>query len=275
MQTQVLSWRIAVFAVVLALIFTNKIAHAETIVDLELVLAVDVSHSMDAAEQRLQRSGYVAAFRHRDIIRAIETGPNGRIAVAYLEWGEQSFQALVIPWRIIASASDAKAFANELERRRITVAKQTSISGALTTATTLILKNDIKSLRQVIDVSGDGPNNSGYPVTAARDATLRQGIVINGLPFVIDRPDDISSFFAVPDIDRYYTECVIGGPGAFTMRVSNKDEFETAIRRKLLLEIAGAQPPGRPLVHKAQFRTTRSNYDCLVGEKKWDSFQLE
>ncbi len=251
------------------------LGHAETVVDIELVLAVDVSHSMDAAEQRLQRQGYVAAFRHRDIIRAIETGPHGRIAVSFLEWGEATFQALVIPWRIIASGNQARAFARELARSPITVAKRTSISRALETAVTLIVKNDITSLRQVIDISGDGPNNSGFPVTAARDAALRKGIVINGLPFVVARPGNISSFFAVPDIDRYYRECVIGGPGAFAMRVSNKDEFETAIRRKLLVEIAGPPSPLRGLVHRARFRDRRSHYDCLVGEKKWDAFQLE
>lgn len=246
-------------------------------VDLELVLAVDVSHSMDATEQQLQRKGYIAAFRHRDIIRAIETGPNGRIAVTYMEWGEESYQAVLIPWRIIGSAGQARAFARELETRLLTVAKRTSISRALETAAALILRNDITSLRQVIDVSGDGPNNVGPPVTAARDAVLRKGIAINGLPFVIERPDDISSFFAVSDIDRYYRECVIGGPGAFTMPVSNKDEFETAIRRKLLLEIAGRppQPETQARVHKAQFRHGQSHYDCLVGERKWDAFQLE
>ena len=232
---------------------------------------------MDATEQRLQRDGYVAAFRHRDIIKAIETGPNGRIAIAYLEWGERGYQVVVVPWRIISSGHEAKAFAAELQRRRIAVAKRTSISHALETATTLIVKNDITSLRQVIDISGDGPNNSGYPVTAARDAALRQGIVVNGLPFVIERPSDMSSFFSVTDIDRYYSECVIGGPGSFTMKVSSKDEFETAIRRKLLLEIAGIVPPRapKPLLHKAQLRTQQSHYDCLVGEKKWDAFQLE
>ncbi len=244
-------------------------------VDIELVLAVDVSHSMDSSEQRLQRSGYVAAFRHRDIIRAIETGPNGKIAVAYMEWGEATYQAVLIPWRTIASARDARAFAAELERSPVTVAKRTSISRALETAATLILRNGIESVRQVIDVSGDGPNNIGPPVVAARNAVLNHGIVINGLPFVATRPDDISSFFAVPDIDRYYTECVIGGPGAFTMRVSNKDEFETAIRRKLLLEIAGGPARRSANIIKAKYGVGQSSYDCLVGEKKWDAFQKE
>ena len=143
--------------------------HAQSRVDLELVLAVDVSQSMDLEEQRLQRNGYVAAFRHRDIIKAIASGPHGRIAVSYLEWAGDHFQSIVIPWRTIASAADANAFADELASRAISREKRTSISNALLIAASMIRQNDIDGVRKVIDVSGDGPNNSGPPVALARD----------------------------------------------------------------------------------------------------------
>ena len=253
----------------------TQAAESKGFVDLELVLAVDVSHSMDREEQLLQRHGYAAALRHRDVINAIRSGPNGRIAISYLEWGERDYQSIVVPWTIISSARQAHEFADALLTRSISQAKRTSISNALRFASAMIRENKIKSLRKVIDVSGDGPNNSGLPVSVARDATVRQGIVINGLAFVIERPADMSSFFAIADIDRYYHNCVIGGPGSFMMRVTDKTEFETAIRRKLLQEIAGIQLPPPARLHKAQFKTRATGYDCLVGERRWDAFQNE
>jgi Protein of unknown function (DUF1194) len=243
-------------------------------VDLELVLAVDVSHSMDREEQRLQREGYVNALRHKNVVKAIKLGPNKRIAVSYMEWGDPGFQAIVMPWRIIASQADADRFANQLATRPIAVAKRTSISSAMRVAALMITRNEITSLRQVIDLSGDGPNNIGEPVSSARRDVIGQGIIINGLPFVVRRPTNISSFFAVPDIDQYYKECVIGGNGAFTMPVHDKTEFTTAIRRKLINEIAGRFYP-KAVVHKAQHQTALRSYDCLAGEKLWDSFQKE
>ena len=138
----------------------------------------------------------------------------------------------------------------------------------------MIAQNNIKSLRQVIDVSGDGPNNIGEPVDAARADVVRQGIVINGLPFVIKRPHAISSFFSVPDIDRYYEDCVIGGNGAFAIAVSDSEEFTTAIRRKLINEIA-LRPTMPPLLWRTQLTPAPRTYDCLAGEKRWDAFQKE
>lgn len=249
-------------------------ASSQATVDLELVLAVDVSHSMDREEQRLQRDGYVNALRHAQVVRAIESGPNGRIAVAYLEWGDPDFQSIVMPWQIISNQKSADAFAAELARRPIRVARRTSISAALRVAALMITNNQIKSLRQVIDISGDGPNNIGEPVDRARRDVVRQGIIINGLPFVILRPNHISIFFSVPDIDRYYEDCVIGGNGAFTMPVTNRQEFTTAIRRKLINEIAGTAAPRLPVI-KTQFRPAPRTYDCLAGEKLWDAFQKE
>ena len=243
-------------------------------VDLELVLAVDVSHSMDRDEQRLQRDGYVTALRHPDVVRAIKSGPNGRIAVAYMEWGDPDFQSVVLPWRMISSQREAEAVAGDLARRPIAIARRTSISAALRLAGLMIRRNGIASLRQVIDVSGDGPNNIGEPVALARADVVRRGIVINGLPFVVKRPHQISSFFAVPDIDRYYEDCVIGGNGSFTMPVADREEFTTAIRRKLINEIASDRALSQ-LVWKAQFKQAPKTYDCLAGEKLWDAFQKE
>lgn len=248
-------------------------------VDLELVLAVDVSHSMDREEQRLQREGYVNALRDRQVIRAIKSGPNARIAIAYMEWGDPDFQSITLPWRMISSEREAEKVAAELARQPIKIARRTSISAALRVAALMIKRNRITSLRQVIDVSGDGPNNIGEPVAIAQADVVRQGIIINGLPFVIERPSQISSFFAVPDIDRYYEDCVIGGNGAFTMPVSDRNKFTTAIRRKLINEISLQSQP-RPPLQKAQFKPLPQNprpktYDCLAGEKLWDAFQLE
>lgn len=243
-------------------------------VDLELVLAVDVSHSMDRIEQRLQRDGYVNALRHRDVVRAIKSGPNGRIAIAYMEWGDPDFQSVTLPWRIIASQQDADAVAAELAGRPITVARRTSISAALRVAALMIARNRITSLRQVIDVSGDGPNNIGEPVADARADVVKQGIVINGLPFIVKRPHEISIFFSVPDIDRYYEDCVIGGNGSFSISVSDRQEFTTAIRRKLINEIAGRRPASQ-LLWRTQLKPRPRTYDCLAGEKLWDAFQKE
>ncbi|MEM8970812.1 MAG: DUF1194 domain-containing protein [Pseudomonadota bacterium] len=269
---------IAILVLVFAVSITSRDASARQEVDLELVLAVDISRSMDVEEQRLQRNGYVSALRHPRIIRAIETGLRGRIAFAYMEWAGKDFQSVVIPWRIIANAADANAVANELAARPIAREKRTSISSALLAAASLITNNKIESLRQVIDVSGDGPNNQGLPVKQVSRKVIAKGIVINGLPFVIERPPGPSSFFAVPNIDRYYSECVIGGTNSFVLPVTEKNEFATAILRKLLLEIAGTSfvpHRGSPPVHKAQYTTKQAAYDCLTGEKKWNDFQNE
>jgi hypothetical protein len=207
-------------------------------------------------------------------VRAIKSGPNARIAIAYMEWGDPDYQSITLPWRIINEEKSAEHVAGELDSRPITVARRTSISAALRVAALMISNNRINSLRRVIDVSGDGPNNIGEPVAAARRDVIRRGIIINGLPFVVDRPSNISSFFSVPDIDRYYEDCVIGGNGAFTMPVSKAQEFAAAIRRKLINEIAGAPNP-TPRIQKVQFRPAPRTYDCLAGEKLWDAFQKE
>ena len=216
-------------------------AAAQTSVDLELVIAVDVSLSMDLDEQRLQREGYVAAFRDPEVHKAIAAGPHGRIAVVYMEWAGPSWQSVIIPWTVIDSPEAARAFADRLEAQPISRERWTSISGALQFAKALLAGSGVKGVRRVVDVSGDGPNNSGPPVLAVRDALLADGIVINGLPIMLKVA--APSFFDLADLDRYYANCVIGGAGAFMVPVKHVAELKEAIRRKLLLEISGLAAP--------------------------------
>jgi Protein of unknown function (DUF1194) len=226
-------------------------------VDLQLVLAVDVSGSIDPRELRVQRNGYVQAFRDPEVIRAIESGVHGRIAVTYLEWSSVDFQVVVVPWTILSDAPSTLAFVGELARAPFNRDRSTSISGGLLFARDLMQASAIESDRRAIDVSGDGPNNDGRAVARTRDAIVAQGIVINGLPVLLD-PTAMPIGLSLED---YYRACVIGGPGSFVIPISETREFETAIKRKLILEIAGLAPktilvaaPARPV-------------DCMVGEK--------
>ena len=246
----------------------NTSGIAKEYVDLELVLAVDVSRSMDREEQRLQREGYVASFRDAQVHKAIRSGPNGRIAVTYVEWAGRTIQSVVIPWRILESKEDALAFANQLAARPISRARRTSISATLLKSAELIKASPFQGLRRVIDVSGDGANNSGDPVVSARDQVVASGIVINGLAIVVSPGVGLYSYFDLPDLDRYFKDCVVGGPGSFVLSIRKRVEFATAIRQKLLLEIAGISPMRSPLLHRAQFRAPTKGYDCLVGEKR-------
>jgi hypothetical protein len=240
-------------------------AHAATsdnIVDLQLVLAVDVSGSMDVNEQRVQRDGYVKAFRHPEVLRAITTGPYGRIAVTYVEWSSAFYQLIVLPWRVIRDEEDSLAFANDLERAPISREGRTSISGAMYYAAGAFPISGVDSDRRTIDISGDGANNDGSPVTAARDQIVRQGITINGLPILINPSPMVGGV----ELDDYYHDCVIGGPGAFILSVTDQSQFETAIRRKLVLEIASNALPAPLGVEPVQLRLT-PGVDCLAGEK--------
>ena len=248
-------------------------AQAGAIVDLELLLAVDVSISMDADEQKVQRQGYVAAFRDPAILRAVRSGPNGRIAVAYMEWAGAPSQMLVLDWRMLDSDAATLAFADDLEALPISRARRTSISAAIERAATLIATNGYEGLRKVIDVSGDGPNNDGRPVTQARDDVVAGGTIINGLALMMKRPTGPYSYFDIPDLDRYYHDCVIGGPGSFVLPVQSTERFAEAIKQKLLLEIAGIGPPASkslPVQHiQLKPEPSRAPYDCLIGEKRW------
>lgn len=250
-----------------ALGWTRPLA-AQGVVDLELVLAVDVSLSMDIDEQRLQRDGYVTAFRDPDIIKSIMAGPNARIAVTYVEWAGPDIQTVVMPWTIIDSEAASLEFSRRLDAVAISRARMTSISGALLYADRMFETSGVRSLRRVIDVSGDGPNNAGPPVVPVRDAIVAKGVVINGLPILMKRP---ASLFDIENLDQYYSDCVIGGTGSFSIPVREPGEFRTATRKKLLLEIAGLPLP-QPRLIRIQAGPSEATADCLVGEKRWNLY---
>jgi hypothetical protein len=239
-------------------------AAPQTEVDLELVLAVDISRSMDYDEQALQRAGYVGAFRHPEVIAAIGSGMIGRIAVTYLEWAGPATQLHVVGWTLIEDTQSAHAFADAMAAAPTSRERHTSISTGLITAAGLLAVSPFAGLREVIDVSGDGPNNMGPPVLEARQAALARGVTINGLPIML-RPG--GGFFNVQDLDVYYEHCVIGGPAAFLVTVESPDRFALAIRRKLVLEIAGRTPWLVPGPIPAAATGVQDDYDCLIGEK--------
>jgi len=235
-------------------------------VDVALVLAVDVSGSMDLNEHRLQRAGYMAALVHPDVIDAIAGGILGRIAVTYVEWAGPSSQVVVVPWRVIDGLPAATAFVEALGARPIAQIRGTSISGALAFAAALFETGAIEATRRVIDISGDGPNNMGPPVVEARDSVVARGVTINGLPIVLSPSGrgGFGRFWMNPEgLLAYYRGCVIGGPGAFALAVASEDQLPEAIRRKMVLEIAGRRPPA-PVLHLAQ---TGGPIDCFAGER--------
>ena len=299
------AWRLltAAFAVMASL---HAAFAADTPVDLELVLAVDVSRSMDMDEQTLQRDGYAAAFRHKEVIEAISSGPHGRIAVSYVEWAGPAFQTTLVPWTLIDGEASANAFADRLASAPMSREHGTSISNGLIYVGPSFEGNGIESERRVVDVSGDGPNNMGVPVTVARDPLVALGVTINGLPIMIKRP---GGFASIENLDIYYEDCVIGGPGAFLVPVTDIQKLASAIRRKLVLEIAarpvqtepfpigslrsdwdkkarmiysGALPyrqsratlAGSALVRASDVRA-EPRVDCMIGEKLREQWMRE
>jgi hypothetical protein len=232
-------------------------------VDVELVLAVDVSYSMDMDELAIQREGYAQAIISKEFLQALKSGPNGKIAVTYFEWAASNDQKIIIPWRVIDGPETADAVANEIMKTPIRRASRTSISGAINFAMPLFDENPYRGLRRVIDISGDGPNNNGSPVTGARDAALEKGITINGLPIMVKEPS--YSTMDIDHLDFYYEDCVIGGPGSFVVTIKDRDKFKEAIRTKLLLEVAG-RTPERGIVPAAE---KEPRVPCMIGEKIW------
>lgn len=225
-------------------------------VDLELVLAVDTSGSMDIGEARVQRLGYLEALRHPDFINAVKSGYLGRIAIGYFEWAGRVEESSVVAWQVIEEAKDAEAFAAKLEARPIGTRHGTSISSAIDFGTKLIETNAYFGARRIVDVSGDGYNNTGLPIAVTRDDALARGIVINGLAILIRATN------ATVPLEHYYAECVIGGPGSFMIPVRNVEDFTSAVRQKLLLEVSGLTPS-----LTAQPAAMRAPVDCSIGEK--------
>lgn len=253
------------------LVGLNSQANAAEPVDIELVLAVDVSLSMSPDELEIQRHGYAAALTHDDVLRAIADGVHGKIAVTYVEWAGTTWQHVIVPWTVIANRADAERVVEQLSARPPNSARRTSISGVLEFSSDLFAESGFQGIKRVIDVSGDGPNNQGAPVNIIRDELVKQGITINGLPLMTR--SGFTSVYDVNDLDRYYTDCVIGGPGAFMIPVNDWTQFPEAIRRKLVLELAGPDSPqwaaneaAHPPVVLAQDRPVT---DCQIGEKMW------
>ena len=216
-------------------------SRAEEAVDLLLVLAVDVSRSIDDDEARLQREGYRSAVTDARVVEAIRSGMMGSIAVAYVEWAGADYQRLVIPWTRIGSQADADSWAGALSRAPRVALSWTSISGGLDFSLRTLSESPFEGTRRVVDVSGDGVNNSGMPVEGLRDRLVAEGITINGLPIMNDRPT-----FGRPSpipLDQYYRDSVIGGDGAFLIAAEDFEAFGNAVRRKLVREIAGLPGP--------------------------------
>ncbi|MEQ1942863.1 DUF1194 domain-containing protein [Mesorhizobium sp. VNQ89] len=263
-------WRVVLGGIAAVLMASH--ASAVEQVDVELVLAVDVSLSMSPMELNIQRDGYAAALTHERVLQAIADGAYGKIAITYFEWAGVNSHHIIVPWTVIANKADAERVVARLSAQPPNSARRTSIAAALEFGADLFAESQYSGQKRVIDISGDGPNNQGAPVQVSRDAVVAQGIVINGLPLMTTA--GFSSAFDVVDLDRYYTDCVIGGPGAFMIPVNDWSQFPEAVRRKLVLELAGPLSPAwraemagekLPVVNVQ----AEQPIDCMVGEKMW------
>lgn len=238
-------FRLCFAALALALAAAPAPARAAQIpVDLELVLAADVSGSMDDFELALQRQGYLRALTDPRVIKAIQSGQHRRVAIAFVEWAGPHWQNLVADWTLVYDAASARAFAGKIGESPVDNESRTSISTVIDFIAPMFAANGFAGKRRVIDISGDGPNNRGRSVTAARDQALALGLTINGLPIINDRENPWGGP-PPADLDLYYQDNVIGGPGAFMIPVTGMANFSQAILAKLIREIAAHEPPAR------------------------------
>ena len=240
-------------------------------VDVALVIVTDVSYSVDENEARFQRDGAIAAFRNADVVKAIQAGSLGRIAVTYIDFSSYGAVKILVGWHVIHDKASADEFADALAAKPRTLGVQTSISSGLELAERLLETSGYTASKRVIDVSGDGPNNDGHLVEPVRDEIVGKGIVINGLPIMTEA--DMFDVYYLPDLDKYYAGCVIGGPGSFIQIAHGFEDLARALRRKLLLEISDAKPPRNPLLIKVAASSPRSSkhaiYEkgCDIGER--------
>lgn len=259
----------SIVLITLSLVASRVAVHADEIeVDIQLFLAVDVSRSMTPRELEIQRRGYAEALVSEAVIKAIENGLLGRIAITYVEWAGSDSQRTIIDWTLVGDRAGMEDFASQLTVIFNPAMRRTSISGALDHAVESIGANGFTSYRKVVDISGDGPNNQGRPVLQAREDALAEGITINGLPLMTR--EGMGSQFHLEDLDEYYRNCVIGGPRSFVIPVLEWDAFPEAVRRKLVLELADKPLPVRRAAFEVQ---SPANYNCLVGELIWQRFQ--
>lgn len=248
-------------SLILLLVLWASPSAAQRQVDIELVIAVDVSGSMSFDEYETQRRGFLAAFADERLLQAIFSGIRGRIAVTYIEWAGNGLQHVLVPWHVISDHDSAEKFRAKLAPIPRSPIRRTSISSALAFASQLFDDNGIESFRQVIDVSGDGPNRHGPDILPIRNAVLHKGIIINGLPIMLS-----PAMYRGPDgygLDQYFRDCVIGGPGSFVYPVLKKSELTEAIRRKLILEISGQ--PARFIRANKTLKATTSRVDCEMA----------
>lgn len=230
-------------------------------VDVALVLAVDISFSMDMDELTLQREGYIQALTSPIVLDVIRKGMVGKVAVTYVEWAGVNTRHLIADWSIIEDAASAEAFVQKLRAAPIRRARRTSITTAIEFGMERLIQAPVRPIRRVIDISGDGPNNEGGFVTRARDVAVEAGVTINGLPILLKRP--FASSFDMDGLDEYYRDCVIGGPGAFMVVITEREQFAPAIKQKILRELAS------PSMNDFSPFPVRGGADCAIGERQW------
>ena len=231
----------------IALITVSLLAVAVTIgaaaqnaikVDVELVLLADASNSIDNAEIRFQRQGYARAITHPDVLSAISKGGYGRIAITFIEWGDESNQEVVVPWMVVNDLGSAQVFSKKLLSTERLAFGSNAIGAAIAEAQKQIETNRFEGHRKVIDFSGDSANNwGGMPIADARTNALNSGIVINGLA-ILCRAQACSGRPVSYDLEKAFADRIIGGPGSFVITVDNPKTFADAVRRKLILELA-------------------------------------
>jgi hypothetical protein len=239
---------VACLVVLAATVRPGGIAAAAEPVDVALVLAADVSRSINDEEFALQRGGYAAALTSQRFLDAVHSGVHGAVAVALVEWAGEAEQRTVIDWTVIRNQADAEKFAAVLQSAPRSFVGRTAIGEGINAAASLFGEGGVEADRHVVDVSGDGTNNQGRPVTAARDAAVKAGVVINGLAIFNRRAAAQGGFVALHTnppggLLKYYQDNVIGGPGAFALTIDDFKTFGDAMIRKLVAEIADAAPP--------------------------------
>jgi hypothetical protein len=237
-----------VLAVAASLMLAAAPARAAEPVDLLLVLASDVSRSVDNAKFQLQREGYAAALSNARVVEAIRSGPHGRIAICFVEWSGSTSQKVVIDWTLVSDAASARRIGDQMLELPRAFADRTSISAGIDFAMAQFERAPFTAPRRTIDVSGDGTNNSGRDVSTARDEALARGVTINGLVILSETPLPWNPEHTNPPggLGEYYKRNVIGGPGAFVMVAENHGSFGQAIVKKMIAEIARA-PRGSPV----------------------------
>ena len=238
-----------ILALVASVLVLGGAARAAEEVDLLLVLASDVSRSVDTRKFELQRQGYAAALSNPRVIDAIKSGPHGRIAICFVEWSGATSQKLVIDWTIISDMASARKIGDQMLELPRSFADRTSIAVGLEYSMLQLENSPFQAPRRTIDVSGDGTNNSGRDIASVRDEVLARGVTINGLVILSDTPLPWNPEHTNPPggLDEYYRRNVTGGPGSFVMVAENHNSFGQAIVKKMIAEIAWLEP-AKPVV---------------------------